>query len=273
MNMQRVFALLGQAENIGHTRKWGRLIAMAQFWRLQLYLAEGRASEARACLDGLERLAEAYPAPLTCAWSTIHFITAFGRARLASVDNRLQVSIDILRALQHDAEITNRHYLALMIAIQLSTVLLTANKPAEASKTFCDALKTTSSAGIYQMILDGGPQIGRLLAMFQENAQRTGHYRELLPYADDLVARWRERYEPKLTAIARPAIAEVLSARERNIIELISRGQSNKEIARGLGIAPETVKSHVKHIFVKLDVDKRTRAVVRAQSLGIVSTQ
>jgi LuxR family maltose regulon positive regulatory protein len=273
MNMQRVFALLGQAENIGHTRKWGRLIAMAQFWRLQLYLAEGRASEARACLDGLERLAEAYPAPLTCAWSTIHFITAFGRARLASVDNRLQDSIGILRALQHDAEMTNRHYLALMIAIQLSTVLLTANKPAEASKTFCDALKTTASAGIYQMILDGGPQIGRLLAMFQENAQRTGHYRELLPYADDLVARWRERYEPKLTAIARPAIAEVLSARERNIIELISRGQSNKEIARGLGIAPETVKSHVKHIFVKLDVDKRTRAVVRAQSLGIVSTQ
>jgi LuxR family maltose regulon positive regulatory protein len=70
----------------------------------------------------------------------------------------------------------------------------------------------------------------------------------------------------------RPAIADLLSARERNIIELISGGRSNKEIARDLGIAPETVKSHVKHIFAKLDVDKRIRAVARAQSLGIVST-
>jgi LuxR family transcriptional regulator, maltose regulon positive regulatory protein len=62
-------------------------------------------------------------------------------------------------------------------------------------------------------------------------------------------------------------------ARERNIVNLIAQGQPNKEIARGLGIAPETVKTHVKHIFVKLDVDKRTRAVARAQSLGIVNTR
>ena len=85
------------------------------------------------------------------------------------------------------------------------------------------------------------------------------------------MARWRERYEP--SPVAKPSIAEMLSARERNIIDLIAQGRSNKEIARGLGIAPETVKTHVKHIFVKLDVDKRTLAVARAQSLGIVSTK
>ncbi len=51
MNMQRAFALLGQAETLGHARKWGRLTAMAEFWRLQLYLAEGRVSEAGACFD------------------------------------------------------------------------------------------------------------------------------------------------------------------------------------------------------------------------------
>jgi LuxR family maltose regulon positive regulatory protein len=45
---------------------------------------------------------------------------------------------------------------------------------------------------------------------------------------------------------------------------LIAEGQSNKEIARALGITPETVKSHVKSIFVKLAVDKR------AQALGLV---
>jgi ATP/maltotriose-dependent transcriptional regulator MalT len=39
-----------------------------------------------------------------------------------------------------------------------------------------------------------------------------------------------------------------------------------------LAIAPETVKSHVKHVFVKLGVEKRAQAVSRAQSLGLAQT-
>jgi LuxR family maltose regulon positive regulatory protein len=53
----------------------------------------------------------------------------------------------------------------------------------------------------------------------------------------------------------------------------MAHGHSNKEIARGLGIAPETVKSYADNIFAKLNVHKRTRAVALAQSLGIVNTQ
>jgi len=67
-------------------------------------------------------------------------------------------------------------------------------------------------------------------------------------------------------------IAEPLSAREGDILKLIAQGQSNKEIARSLAIAPETVKSHVKRIFSKLAVERRAQAVSRAQSLGLVST-
>ena len=65
-------------------------------------------------------------------------------------------------------------------------------------------------------------------------------------------------------------IAESLSGRERNVLELIGHGQSNKEIARDLGVTPETVKSHVKNIFAKLGVQRRAQAVSRAQSLGLI---
>ena len=63
-----------------------------------------------------------------------------------------------------------------------------------------------------------------------------------------------------------------LSPRERSIIELIGQGRSNKEIARLLGISPETVKSHVKNMFSKLGVERRAQAIYRAQNLGLVTT-
>ena len=61
-----------------------------------------------------------------------------------------------------------------------------------------------------------------------------------------------------------------LSARQVGILNLIAQGRSNKEIARVLSIAPETIKSHLKHIFTKLNVERRAQAVSRAQSLGLV---
>jgi LuxR family transcriptional regulator, maltose regulon positive regulatory protein len=69
------------------------------------------------------------------------------------------------------------------------------------------------------------------------------------------------------------AIPDSLSAREGDILKLIGEGHlSNKEITRNLAITPETVKSHVKHIFTKLNVDNRAQAVSRAQILGLAST-
>jgi len=62
-------------------------------------------------------------------------------------------------------------------------------------------------------------------------------------------------------------VSEVLTARERDILAKISQGLSNKNIARALNISPETVKSHVKNIFLKLAVGTRAAAVSRAGAL------
>jgi DNA-binding CsgD family transcriptional regulator len=68
-----------------------------------------------------------------------------------------------------------------------------------------------------------------------------------------------------------PAIeSEAITARERDVLSRIGQGYSNKRIARSLEISPETVKSHVKHIFSKLDVATRSAAVSRAASLGLL---
>lgn len=61
-----------------------------------------------------------------------------------------------------------------------------------------------------------------------------------------------------------------LSAREQDILRGIARGESNKEIARVLGIAETTVKIHVQHVLRKLDVSSRVHAAVIATSHGLV---
>ena len=61
---------------------------------------------------------------------------------------------------------------------------------------------------------------------------------------------------------------ESLTAREREVLDLIARGFSNKRIAQELGIAEKTVKTHVGNLLGKLGVADRTQAAVYATRLG-----
>ena len=54
------------------------------------------------------------------------------------------------------------------------------------------------------------------------------------------------------------------------MLELIGRGLSNKRIARELGIAEKTVKTHVGHVLAKLGVTDRTQAALHAVRAGLV---
>jgi len=67
-----------------------------------------------------------------------------------------------------------------------------------------------------------------------------------------------------------PISYTLLTARERDVLAMMSLGFSNKSIARALEISPETVKSHVKRIFLKLAVSTRAEAVFRAGSLEVL---
>ncbi len=63
-----------------------------------------------------------------------------------------------------------------------------------------------------------------------------------------------------------------LSPREREVLRLLSQGQTNREIAQNLIVSVSTVKIHVEHILSKLGVSDRTQAAVRAIELGLLQT-
>ncbi|MFI5626724.1 response regulator [Nocardioides sp. NPDC051685] len=61
-----------------------------------------------------------------------------------------------------------------------------------------------------------------------------------------------------------------LTDREIEVLRHLARGSTNREIARTLFVTEATVKSHLAHIFTKLDVDSRSRAIHVAQETGLI---
>lgn len=81
-----------------------------------------------------------------------------------------------------------------------------------------------------------------------------------------LVAQFRT--QPKSTA-APPAERDKLTTREREIVQCLVRGESNKEIARHLDVAESTVKIHVQNILKKLNLSSRVQVAVYAVEHGM----
>jgi DNA-binding NarL/FixJ family response regulator len=80
----------------------------------------------------------------------------------------------------------------------------------------------------------------------------------------------------RITAEHKPVVAvqpDVLSPREHEVLRLLARGNTNREIAEALTITQHTVKIHVEHILAKLGVSDRTQAAVRAIELGYIPSE
>jgi DNA-binding CsgD family transcriptional regulator len=61
-----------------------------------------------------------------------------------------------------------------------------------------------------------------------------------------------------------------LTERECEILERLASGRSNKELARDLGISPNTVKTHVARVYEKLEVQRRVQAIEKARWLSLI---
>ena len=127
------------------------------------------------------------------------------------------------------------------------------------------ALDIAAPSGACRSVLDAGPDIAPLLERFRASSRCT---KTLEPCVERLQAACGGDAARRPDRACSPATS--LSPRERDILVLIADGRSNKEVARSLGVTPETVKSHLKNIFEKLSVERRAQAVACARSLGLL---
>ena len=160
---------------------------------------------------------------------------------------------------------TDDRFAALRVGIDLAVLLAFSTKAHDLLRQLMSWGAHANMSGLvfdHEQRLATNPDAGERRGVFDGDPQT-------LKFVNGLLERLRtlETYKPTFT----PPRDE-LTARECSIVEFISYGRSNKEIARELGIAPETIKSHLKRIFQKLSAKSRAQAVIRAQSLGVLKT-
>jgi LuxR family transcriptional regulator, maltose regulon positive regulatory protein len=269
-DLGQAYALLDRAQALGRVRRWERMTAAALVERIRLYLAEGRMAEAMACVVQLDQLARSDSHRSDSISLEIENYRALGAASVAMTQQRTEEAAVMLSAALQSAERRHRDILAIRLRTMLALVWLTANERTRAIEVFREVLKVAAPTGVYQSILDLGPGVGPLLQAVCEDTPHTAQANEPIPYANHLLDGWRILYQPDRNR-QRDTERGLLSTREREIVDLIAQGRSNKEIANALGIGTETVKSHVKSIFAKLGVDRRAQAVARALDLGLLA--
>ena len=128
------------------------------------------------------------------------------------------------------------------------------------------ALTLAEPEGYVRVFVDEGGPMARLLPTT----------REIMPvYSARLLAAFEAGSmgsdgSPRHTAPASQSLGEPLSDRELEVLQLIARGLSNREISEKLYLALITVKGHNRNIFRKLQVRRRTEAVARARELSLL---
>ena len=79
------------------------------------------------------------------------------------------------------------------------------------------------------------------------------------------------RREPNAkTPASSSSLVEPLSQREQEVLQLINEGLANKDIAVKMAVAPATVKAHIRNLYSKLAVSRRTEALAKARELGLL---
>jgi ATP/maltotriose-dependent transcriptional regulator MalT len=263
--------LLHEAEALGQRRQWPRLVVAAMAERVSLLLEAERTKEARLSVDHLDRYVETHRGGSGCVVAKIAQDQALARWRVSWAESRSWEAVAALRQLYHHAVDRHDLYTGCRLAVELAHMLASIGEVAEADALFFHTVKSGAAAGLYQVFLECRGRSGTLLRRAYNRANTpTLADREALPFLGSLLSRWESSSAEAAQAPPVKAISDTLTARERDILTKISEGLPNKSIARALEISPETVKSHIKNIFLKLAVGARAEAVSRGKSLGLL---
>ena len=201
------------------------------------------------------------------------------QGRLDSMGSYLDDALGLLGRLFKTAEDGGRMGSVIEILALRALALQARQGSSEALAALESSLVLAEAEGYVRVFVDeGAPMKALLLALLKARRKGGRGAKQLtsLTYVRRLLAAFESPHtgtEPPAGAASdtiRP-LPDPLTARERDVLELVADGLSNQEIAARLFIATSTVKGYIHSLLRKLEVDSRTKAISRAHEMDLLS--
>jgi LuxR family maltose regulon positive regulatory protein len=192
----------------------------------------------------------------------LHELDQILHARILLARGESEGCLKVTRQLQRDADRLGRQAVVLEMLILQCLALAAKGDDGQALHTLEQALSFAEPEEYLRIFLDKGSPMAQLLYEAAEQGIHRGYVGHILSFFPPT----QEGQPSNLKHLIEP-----LSLRELEVLQLLARGSSNKEVARQLFISLPTVKWHASNIYGKLGVRNRTQAVAKARALGLIS--
>lgn len=244
--------------------------------KVRLYLARGLTDEAKATLAGYS--------PAGCDNRIGRWITEIiepVQARVLAANGQTAEALAMLERRLDLCRQSRQRLLEFRIQLQIATTLGMAGEPSAALSVLADVVAFAAQQGLVQDVIDEGPVMRTLLERLAKQLRVSDSNTEMHRYIWDTLRRWPSTdptadrgtiTDLSTTKERGSGWGEQFSNRELQILDILARGKSNKEIARALGLDVNTIKWHLKNIYSKLGVSSRIHAVMKAQACGLLSS-
>ena len=196
-------------------------------------------------------------------------------ARVLLAQGKLDEALGLLDRLLPLAEAAGRMESVLELLVSQAVALQAQGKTVQTLMPLAHALSLAEPEGYVRLFVDEGEPMAVLLSQVFK-AQQKGHLAALQSVSPEYIRKLLVAFVPPAvdrvpSAREREQLAEPLSERELEVLRLLAAGRSNQEIAEALVVAVGTVKTHIHHIYGKLNASSRVQAVARARELQLLS--
>ena len=257
--------LLGEAEVTALRRGWRRLARTAGWERVDLALRSGRYEDARRLcrtLDALDAANGSAEGPLAADLEGDR-LPGFKLEAMLSPSRGLVTRLrgEVARALGNGR---GWRVVRLMVIEALARENL--GDRGGALRAVKRAVEASARGGMIRTFIDAGPKVMALVQILAaQEAQAPS------AACSDIGAILAAAGAEPLTAVEGETTTEALSPREIEVLEMVAAGLSNRELAGRLLVSENTIKWHLQHVFAKLGVKNRTRAILVARQHSIIS--
>ena len=270
--------LLDKVEQLLHEHTYPQLITsiVAGGWANQCLLQRDQVSA--------ERWAQEYAVNMNEELQPLRFMEYLAYIRLLLSRNMFDEAETLLMRLQNMFEAMAQYGILINVLILRALTWQARGNNTQAIGVLAQALSFAEPGGYIRTFVDEGPRIAELLSMLLKAKQKgrlaeytfTADYVRRLQLAFGSSEQSEEAKPNSATSLGKingtrvqPLLAP-LSERELEVLRLIIVGLSNQQIAQQLVVEKNTLKTHIKHLYRKLHVNSRSRAIARARELNLL---